>query len=125
MTLDQALERIADLEDQIHRMRSVTGADDAARVSAATGANGLELTTLMLLMKRGELSREVFIATLYGDRVDGGPTEAHKMLDITICKLRKKVAAIGVTIRTVWGYGYSISERDQKLLREILERETT
>ena len=46
-----------------------------------------------------------------------------KIVDVVICAVRKKIAPLGVDIRTVWGNGYEISKRDADFLRLICEAE--
>jgi len=55
------------------------------------------------------LSKEVFLNNLYGGMEEPDP----KIIDVFICKLRKKLAsASGGTdyIETVWGRGYILRE---------------
>jgi DNA-binding response OmpR family regulator len=54
------------------------------------------------------LSKEKLMDTLYWDRRGGEDVEI-KVIDVFICKLRKKLApltAAGVSIKTHWGKGY-------------------
>ncbi|WP_165943498.1 winged helix-turn-helix domain-containing protein [Roseicella aquatilis] len=59
----------------------------------------------MLMLRRGAIqTKEYLLGRLYGDT--GG--RENRILDVFICKLRRKLAAAGAVeiIRTVWGYGY-------------------
>lgn len=61
----------------------------------------------LLVLRRGfVLTKEAFLNHLYG----GMDEPEVKIIDVFICKLRKKLAAVGVTnlIGTVWGRGYTI-----------------
>jgi two-component system cell cycle response regulator CtrA len=65
------------------------------------------LETLML--RRGVLlTKEQFMARLYA--AEDGPE--NRILDVFVCKLRRKLAAAGAAeiIRTVWGRGYVVEE---------------
>ena len=64
---------------------------------------------LMVLRKGIVLTKEAFLNHLYG----GMDEPEVKIIDVFICKLRKKLAAAGAgeIIGTVWGRGYTV--RDQ------------
>ena len=64
---------------------------------------------LMVLRKGTVLTKEAFLNHLYG----GMDEPEMKIIDVFICKLRKKLAAAGAgdVIGTVWGRGYTV--RDQ------------
>ena len=64
---------------------------------------------LMVLRKGTVLTKEAFLNHLYG----GMDEPEVKIIDVFICKLRKKLAAAGAgeVIGTVWGRGYTV--RDQ------------
>jgi two-component system cell cycle response regulator CtrA len=63
----------------------------------------------LLALRRGTtLSKEVFLDHLYGGRDE----PEQKIIDVFICKLRKKIQAVGggAGIETVWGQGYVLRE---------------
>ncbi len=63
---------------------------------------------LMVLRKGMVLTKEAFLNHLYG----GMDEPEMKIIDVFICKLRKKLAAAGTDglIGTVWGRGYTMRE---------------
>lgn len=63
---------------------------------------------LMFLRKGAVLRKEVFLNHLYG----GLDEPEIKIIDVLICKLRKKLAKVDADnlIRTVWGQGYMLRE---------------
>ena len=63
---------------------------------------------LLVLRKGMILTKEAFLNHLYG----GMDEPEMKIIDVFICKLRKKLAAAGANslIGTVWGRGYMIRE---------------
>ena len=72
---------------------------------------GKEYSILELLsMRKGmTLTKETFLDHLYG----GMDEPEHKIIDVFICKLRKKIAAITGDephIETVWGRGYMLKD---------------
>jgi two-component system cell cycle response regulator CtrA len=60
----------------------------------------------ILCLRRGEaLHKEAILGHLYG----GMDVPAAKIVDVFVCKLRKKLQAAsegGIQIDTVWGFGY-------------------
>jgi two-component system cell cycle response regulator CtrA len=71
-----------------------------------------QILELLVLRKGTVLAKQVFIDIVYGK-----PTVSKvKMIDIFICKLRKKLADAGVgnVIGTAWGRGYVLYEPDQQ-----------
>ena len=63
---------------------------------------------LMLWQKKPRLvSREQLMAEAYWLRSDGDEPEI-KIIDVHICKIRRKLAPLGLSIDTVWGRGYRI-----------------
>ena len=77
---------------------------------------GREYQTLELLaLRRGKtLTKDIFLSSLYGGQDEPGP----KIIDVFICKLRKKLAPAtngGHVIETVWGGGYVLREADEVL----------
>jgi two-component system cell cycle response regulator CtrA len=64
-----------------------------------------QMLELLCLRKGTTLSKEMFLNHLY----DGMDEPEHKIIDVFICKLRKKLAAVTGGkhyIETVWGRGY-------------------
>jgi two-component system cell cycle response regulator CtrA len=68
-----------------------------------------QILELLALRKGSTLTKEVFLNNLYG-----GMDEPHaKIIDVFICKLRKKLATASQGynfIETVWGRGYALRE---------------
>lgn len=61
------------------------------------------------LASRDVCRKEGILAALYADRIDEAPEP--KIVDVFVCKLRKKVKPFGVEIETVWGQGYRLMDR--------------
>ena len=75
---------------------------------------GREYQTLELLaLRRGKtITKDIFLSSLYGGMDEPGA----KIVDVFICKLRKKLAPATDgrhVIETVWGGGYCLREADQ------------
>jgi two-component system cell cycle response regulator CtrA len=64
---------------------------------------------LLSLRKGATLSKAMFLDHLYG----GANAPKRKIIDVFICKLRKKLAIAtdgGNYIQTVWGRGYRLCD---------------
>jgi len=66
----------------------------------------------LLALRRGmTLTKENFLDHLYG----GMDEPEQKIIDVFICKLRKKIAALGgdeQPIKTIWGRGYVLADAE-------------
>lgn len=73
---------------------------------------------LGLIYQTGDLitKRAVYDA-LYWAEADGGPD--MKILDVMMCKIRKKLRPMGVKIETVWGDGWRMPSSSKQILRDL------
>lgn len=69
------------------------------------------------LMQREVLTKEACLHALYYDR--GGDEPEQKIVDVFVCKLRKKLTPHGVVIGTIWGRGYFLSEETKARVRQL------
>lgn len=74
----------------------------------------------MIFKRKGVVTKEAVYQVMYGLRDD--PPEV-KIMDVWVCKLRKKLKPWGVLIETVWGRGWTISDevRDRIADMEIVQ----
>lgn len=78
---------------------------------------------LMLVQRLAEvfprvLSKEAALEWLYQLNPDNVPE--IKIIDVFVCKARKKLEPIGVRIDTVWGKGYALAVSDKpRIAREV------
>jgi DNA-binding response OmpR family regulator len=68
----------------------------------------LEAAMLALMLKRTEVTKQQLHLTIEENRLGKEQTDP-KMVDVMICKLRKKLKLHDVEIETMWGIGYLIS----------------
>jgi DNA-binding response OmpR family regulator len=74
-----------------------------------------------ILMKRDLATKEMVMLTLYGDRPDDNVE--IKIVDVFVCKMRKKIKAHDVPIETVWGQGYRIAPEAKQRVRDMMRDE--
>jgi two-component system cell cycle response regulator CtrA len=70
--------------------------------------SGYQMLELLALRKGTTLTKEMFMDYVYGGMDEPEP----KIIDVFICKLRKKIADAcnGESyIKTIWGRGYALS----------------
>ena len=71
-----------------------------------------QILELLTLRRGATLTKEAFLNDLYGEIDEPDP----KIIDVFICKLRKKLFLHGLRgtyIETVWGQGYTIRDWDK------------
>jgi two-component system cell cycle response regulator CtrA len=60
------------------------------------------------------VTKEMFLTAMYG-----GMDEPNlKIIDVFICKLRKKLARFGIEISTMWGRGYYLTKEMKAKIRK-------
>lgn len=115
--------RVEALEVENERLR--------ARIEQLEGAMGLGFLTPVewrltasesrvfgVLMARDLATKDAIMAALYRD---GGRDEAEiKIVDVFICKIRKKLRAFGIEIITRWGEGYALAPETKAIVRDML-----
>jgi hypothetical protein len=80
----------------------------------------LEAAMLGLMLKRDEVTKVQLHAVIEANRPPGKEITEIKMVDVMICKLRKKLAVHAVSIATMWGVGYFISRADREKAIKVL-----
>lgn len=75
----------------------------------------LESTVLIALLKRPQVSKEQLHEFIESRRRNADDLSSIKMVDVVICKLRKKkLPPFDLHIDTVWGSGYMMPKDDRK-----------
>lgn len=87
---------------------------DGMRVNLT--AREFDFLETLMLHKGVLLTKERFMTRLYAD----SEAPDSKIVDVFVCKLRRKLAAAGAAeiIRTVWGRGYVVFEPTQAAIEE-------
>lgn len=85
------------------------------KVPTAWKLTGSEATILGVMVKRELATRTAIIAALYSDRADDAPDP--KIIDVFVCRLRRKLKADGAVITSHAGQGYSLSPEWRQRLK--------
>jgi len=81
-----------------------------------------EEALLDVLFKREIVTPAAAFAILYGSQADGGPSDPRTIVSVVIMRLRKKIAALGIEIKTCRPVGYYMTAEAKDRLRRIIER---
>ena len=108
-------ERIDLLEEMVRQYREAN--ESIAAYPLAWKLTRKEASLLARLQRaKGEaVSKENLMVALYGLEVDVEP----KIIDVFVCKIRRKVSGAGIEIRTFWGLGYRLTLESVAELRRL------
>lgn len=74
------------------------------------GLTNSEARVVATLAGREMATKDQLMAALYSDR----PEEPDgKIVDVLVCRIRRKLQPFGVVIETVWGQGYVLKDREK------------
>jgi DNA-binding response OmpR family regulator len=106
--------RISDLEKL-----AFGKASDAITTELAVMLTASERTVLGVLMQRERATKDHVMSALYRDlaRDEAEP----KIVDVFICKLRRKLKPYGIEIGTLWGQGYFLDAENKKKIKGSVE----
>lgn len=102
-------DRIYLLETQLHDLRH-TLADTTLLFPLEWHLSQSECRILQALLRGHVVTKEMLLAALYWDR--GAEAPEAKILDVFICKVRKKLQPFGIKVATVWGRGWMLERED-------------
>jgi DNA-binding response OmpR family regulator len=103
---------ITDLPVTIYRERGMAVA--GGKFALLTGSETDVLTILARAFPR-IVTKQAIMDGLYGDQNEEPDI---KIVDVFICKLRKKIAPLGVEIDTAWGNGYGLRVQKKPVIIE-------
>lgn len=83
------------------------------------GLTGKEGAVFQVLLGRERASKELIMMQVYCGSHD---EPEIKIVDVFICKMRRKLKPFGIIIETIWGQGYRLSpECRKRLLTDVRE----
>ena len=83
------------------------------------GLTGSEARVFGVIMKREVATMDACMAALYRD--EGRDEAEPKIVDVYVCRMRKKLKPFGIQIRTVWGVGYAMDPAAKEIVASILD----
>jgi len=63
--------------------------------------------------------KSAFMTALFSDRNENDSPD-EKIIDVWLCKMRKKLAPFGIEIKTAWGLGYEMPEPSKAIARKLM-----
>jgi len=112
----QTIER---LQNRIRELEEILGV--TTEFPPTLGLTLSEEALLDVLLKREIVTQATAFAVLYGSRAGGEPSDPKNVVSVLIMRLRKKLAAHGVDIKTRNGAGYYMTVKAKDQLRSIIE----
>src|ERR1700756_4442183 len=113
--LQRLRDRVTELEDLLGLSE-----DDVSLLKAALPLTPSECRMLATLRKkRGAACRNWLYDVLYGARPECDQPDP-KIIEVMISKIRPKLRAVNIEIKTVWGYGYMMEDADRKRLGDMM-----
>lgn len=110
------------MRDRLEQLEQILGIDrsETGRIRTAFGLEPDLARILGMLLKRNFVSHESLYVVMYGHRPECEWPDA-KVLDVQICKLRRRLKRHEILITTRWGEGWSMSVPNKVKARAILD----
>jgi two-component system cell cycle response regulator CtrA len=113
--LEALQSEVGRLRERIAVLEGALGFDSPAPVELRLTPH--EALLFNVLTKREMVTKSTALSALYSDF---GKDEAEpKIVDVFICKLRKKVRPFGIEVETVWGQGYRMSAESKAIVQQM------
>lgn len=116
-------EQIELLQEHVLQLRAMLGLEISrerrVQLIAAFRLTPHEATLLGVLLNSRLLSKDLALHALVDPGSDDYPEE--KILDVYICKLRKRLKPHGIEIRTFWAEGYHLAPAERAKIEAVLE----
>jgi len=84
------------------------------------GLTNQESKLFGILLKRDMVTKDAAMIAIYGDKPDSDVE--IKIVDVFVCKARKKLKPYEITIETVWGRGYRMPGPSKLIAAALLEQ---
>jgi DNA-binding response OmpR family regulator len=112
---------IESLKNRVRELEEILGA--TIEFPSTLELTPSEGALLGILLNREIVPPAAAFAILYGSQAGGEPSDPKNVVSVLIMRLRKKLAAHGVDIKTRSGAGYYMTVKAKDQLRSIIERE--
>ena len=111
---------IEHLQNRIYELEEQLGA--RTEFPPTLGLTLSEEALLGMLFKREIVTQAAAFAVLYGSNAGGGPSDPRNVVSVLVMRLRKKLAAHKIEIKTRKAVGYYMPAEAKDRLRSIIER---
>lgn len=117
--LEAQKEEIARLEERVAYLESALGMDFIAPVEWRLTTK--ESAVLGVIMAREIAPKNAILLAVYQEMDQ--PEE--KIVDVFVCKIRKKLEPFGIQIDTLWGRGYYLTVENKAKINKRMEQLAT
>lgn len=118
---DALVERLEEendiLRERVRQLEKRLG-ESATEIPIELCLSPHESAMLAHMMGRKMCSKNDLMAALYGNLPDVDEPEI-KIVDVFICKIRKKLKPFQIEIKTVWGRGFALPAASKQKLRDL------
>lgn len=120
MSADQLRDHVRHLQYRIEELEGVVGLGEGQFLSPELGLTAIEGRLLGVLLKApAVMTKEGLLDALYGLKPDQDQPDI-KIIDVFVCKVRKKIGHRGLKIETAWGKGYYIDAENKARLNALI-----
>lgn len=105
------------LRERVWQLEEICGM--ALNAPLELGLTPNEARLFGLLYKSELVTKAGAMVALYSDRPNEEPE--IKIIDVFICKVRKKIERFGIEIETIWGLGYRMSPAAKAVAKKIMD----
>lgn len=114
--IDYLKNRVETLEERVRQLEDAL-VPVSVHVPVEWCLTAAECRVFSHLTTREMATKASIMAALYSDRPDDDIEP--KIVDVFVCKMRKKLKLFGVEIATVWGQGYALIDRQHYSARQV------
>lgn len=118
-----ACAEIAELTERVRQLEAgLASTGGQHSVPLEFHLTGRETKILQALMSRIEVTKEALMMEVYGDRYHEDDLPEIKIVDVFVCKIRKKLRPFKIDIETRWGRGYALPPESKALINAMLKK---
>lgn len=111
MTRDDLIDLVYDLQSKVEALHGAKAESQTMSIQQAFGMTVQEARMLSALLDGRAHSKDAIFNTVWFDRMYDPPE--MKIVDVVICKIRKKLFPYQIRIETIWGAGYLLKDSDR------------
>jgi DNA-binding response OmpR family regulator len=119
MSREQLIEYCYSLEAQLNSEEAHNDLVRVLRLQSQFKLTSSEAKFVALLSEGRLYTKEYLLAKLYPVEADA---PGSKIIDVFLCKIRRKIAPFGLTINTIWGGG--VQAEQPELIRAVMSGAT-
>lgn len=93
-----------ELQETVRQLREQLAGETEPLPEGLPHLTRREAAALRAIMRRGAITRSALYAAIYGTDADID----EKLIDVWVCKLRRKLSGTGIRIATDWGRGFRV-----------------